>query len=258
MGANTAAVSSRVRDFICEASLAAATLTLWPILGDSSSGTAAQRGRAFAYIPIVGLAIGVLLAEIDRLLAPTLRLVPRSSAVVLVSTILSLGLNWRGFADTIEALRQGARPASTGLARISPIGAFAALAAFALEIYCLSAITDREGRASALIMATMLSRWSTAPVGYGLKPLERWGLGVPYEGGINFTEFAISSVIALGLTMTLYQVVGLLVIVVLAILILAIRLLYSRRLGGAAGYALAGAIAVVELIILAALAAVYR
>ena len=105
-------------------------------------------------------------------------------------------------------------------------------------------------------MAMMLSRWAIIPIGYGLKPLEHWGLGVPYAGGISFREFAVSSVVALGLTMGLYQNVGLAVIIVLALTILAMRLVLSRRMGGAAGYMLVGGCALVEVVTFAVLAAI--
>ena len=131
-------------------------------------------------------------------------------------------------------------PASTGLTRIGPVGAVATVIGFALEIWCLSRIVDDAGRAGAIVMAMMLSRWAIIPIGYGLKPLEHWGLGIPYAGGISFREFAVSSVVALGLTMGLYQNVGLAVIIVLALTILAMRLVLSRRMGGASGYMLAG------------------
>jgi hypothetical protein len=104
-------------------------------------------------------------------------------------------------------------------------------------------------------MAMMLSRWALVPIGYGLKQLEHWGLGVPYEGGISFREFAISSVVALGLTLGLYQNVGLAVIIALALTVLAVRLIVNARMRGASGYMLAGGCAIVEIVTLAVLAA---
>ncbi len=176
--------------------------------------------------------------------------------MLIVGAVLSLGLANRGVADTVEVLRRGTRPASTGLARIGPVGAGAAIVAFAFEVWCLSRITDDAGRAGALVMAMMLSRWAIVPIGYGLQPLEHWGLGIPYEGGISFREFAVSSAIALGLTMGLYENVGLAVIVALALTILAMRLVLSRRLGGASGYMLAGGCALGEVVTFAVMAAI--
>ena len=62
--------------------------------------------------------------------------------------------------------------------------------------------------------------------------------------------------IALGLTMGLYQNDGLAVIVALALTILAMRLVLSRRMGGASGYMLAGGCALAEVVTLAVLAAI--
>jgi cobalamin synthase len=135
------------------------------------------------------------------------------------------------------------------------MGALAAIALVALEVYLLASIEHPPGRARAIVLATMLSRWAIVPIGYGLKPLDRWGLGVPWEGGIRFREFAGSSLIALGLAMGLYEVVAIAAIVVLAAMILLLRLLFSRRLGGAHGFALAAGAAVCELAMFALLAA---
>jgi len=245
-----------VRELMFEAVLAVATLTLWPVLDERSQGSAGQRSRAMVYFPIVGFFLGVILAIVDRAAGFAFGPAGRSFVVLIVGAALSLGLANRGVADTAEVLRRGTRPASTGLARIGPVGAAAAIAAFAFEVWCLSRIGDDSGRAAALVMAMMLSRWSIIPIGYGLKPLEHWGLGIPYAGGISFREFAVSSVVALGLTMGLYQNVGLAVIVVLALTILAMRLVLSRRMGGASGYMLAGGCALIEAVTFAVLAAI--
>src|SRR5208282_4119221 len=166
-----------LRELLFEAVLAAATLTLWPIIDERSQGNAAQRARAMVYFPIVGFILGVILATVDRTAGLISGPVARSFLVLIAGAGLSLG----------------------------PAGAIAAIVALAFEIWCLSRITDDAGRARALVMAMMLSRWAIIPIGYGLKPLEHWGLGTPYEGGISFREFAVSSAVALGLTMGLYQ-----------------------------------------------------
>jgi cobalamin synthase len=236
--------------------LGLATLTLWPILDERAVGTAEQRARALVYTPIVGFSLGIVLGLVDRALTTHAGLLARSTVVVVLEAIAMLFLQWRGIADIVAALRAGSRPASTGLARIGPLGAAFALSAFVLEVILLSMIVNPAVRTGALVMASMLGRWSIVPVAFGLKAGERWGLGVPFEGGIEFREFAVSSVIALGLTLALYAGLGLIVIVMLALLILGLRFLFSRRLGGAPGFALAGASAMVEIAVIATLAMV--
>src|SRR5690242_17212699 len=240
---------------LAEMALAAASLSRWSLLGESRSGDPERRARAMVFVPVVAFLAGIVFAFIDHALGAMLAPLGRSIAVVALIEVAAGAMDLLGIADTLEALRQGPRPASTGLARIGPLGAGAAIAWFAAAVYLLSRIVDPAGRSSALVMATMLSRWAIVPIGYGLKPLERWGLGIPYEGGIRFREFAASSAAALGLTMGLYENVGLMVIVAVALAILGLRLLLSRRAGGVGGYSLAGGMAVCELVVLAVLSA---
>ena len=208
-----------------------------------------QRARALVFLPVVGLVAGIVFAFIDRTLGTVLSPMPQSLLVIAIIEIATGGIDPLGIADLIDAIRIGSRPASTGLARIGPVGAVASLSWFIAVVYLLSRIQDQTSRSGAIVMATMLSRWSMVPIGYGLRSLERWGLGVPYENGIRFREFAVSSAIALGLAMGLYENVGLAAIIALALTIVALRLTFSRRLGGAAGYALAGGMAVCELVV---------
>ena len=255
MEAETETNLPSLRELLFEALLAVATLTLWPILDERSQGTSAERSRAMVFFPIAGFILGVVLAVFDSAMRLVLGPAARSLATLILAAGLSLGLANRGIADTVEVIRRGMRPASTGLTRIGPFGAIASIVAFCFEVWCLSRITDHAGRAGALVMAMMLSRWAIVPIGYGLKPLEHWGLGIPYEGGISFREFAISSVVALGLTMGLYQNVGLVVIIALALTVLAVRLILSARMKGASGYMLAGGCGLVEVVTFAVLVA---
>ena len=231
--------------------IALATLSRWSLLGRSEFGDAEQRARALVFLPVVGLIAGVVFALVDRVIG-------NSFVVILLIELGAGGMDMLGIADLVDAIRIGSRPASTGLARIGPVGALAAIAWLVATTYSVARIHDPADRSGALVMAVMLSRWALVPIGYGLRPLERWGLGVPYEGPIRFREFSISSAVALGLTMALYENIGLVVIVALALTILAMRLVLSRRLGGAAGYALAGGMAVCEMAVVATMAALTR
>ena len=238
-------------NLLYELLIAVVTLSRWSLLARGEFGAAEQRARALVFLPVLGLIAGVGFASIDR--------IPGNSFMIIVLIEVATGaMDVLGIADLIDAIRIGSRPASTGLARIGPVGALAAIAWFIATSSLLALIKDPADRSGALVMAVMLSRWALVPIGYGLRPLERWGLGVPYEGPIRFREFSISSAVALGLTMALYENIGLAVIVALALTVLALRLVLSRRLGGAAGYALAGGMAVCELVVIATMAALTR
>jgi cobalamin synthase len=241
-------------NLLYELLIAGATLSRWALFVRREFGDAEQRARALVFLPVIGLIAGIVFAFIDRALGALLSPVARSVAIIFLIEIAAGGLDALGIADLVDAIRIGSRPASTGLARIRPVGALAALAWFVAVACSLARIHDPASRSGTLVMATMLSRWAMVPIGYGLRPLERWGLGAPYEGPIRFREFSVSRAVALGLTMALYENLGLVVIVVLALTILAIRLVLSRRLDGAAGYALAGGMAMCELMIFATMA----
>ena len=244
-----------LRAIAFEAVLAFATLTAWRIPGVRRQTSVEQRARAMLFLPIAGLTLGVALALIDHSLTGVASPLSRSAIVIAISIFVGGAIGPVGLAHAIGELRAGRRPSWTGLTEIGPTGALAALAFAGLEVWLLGTITRPPARAEALVLATMLSRWAIVPVGYGLKPLERRGLGVPWEGGIRFREFAGSSVLAFGIAMGLYDVVGIAAIVVMAFVILALRLLFSRRLGGADGYALAAGAAVCELATFAVMAA---
>lgn len=242
-------------NLLTEAIAAAAMLSRWTLLSERSFGDAESRARAAVFVPVAGFAAGVVFSLADRAIGAIAGEPIRSLAIIVLIELAGGGMDPMGIADLLDAIRRGARPASTGIARIGPLGAAAALAWFAMTAWLLARIAAPEGRSAALVMATMLSRWSIVPIAYGLKPLERWGLGIPFDGGIRFREFAVSSAVALGLTMGLYENVGLAVLVALALTILALRLLLSKRLGGVAGYTLAGAAAICEVVVLAVLVA---
>jgi len=244
-----------LREIAFEAVLAFATVTAWPVPGARRQTSAEQRARAMLFLPIAGLVLGVALALIDHALAGVASPLSRSAIVIAISMLAGGAIFLRGLAHAIGELRAGGRPSWTGLTEIGPIGALAALGCAGLEIWLLGTIARPPARAEALVLAMMLSRWAIVPAGYGLKPLERRGLGVPWEGGIRFREFAGSSVLAFGIAMGLYDVVAIAAMVVLAFVILALRLLFSRRLGGASGFALAAGAAVCELASFGVLAA---
>ncbi len=243
------------RDFLREAWLAAAACTRWiPSPRSQPQVFAQEHSRALVFVPFVGLIMGVALALCDRAESGHLPLLAASAITVILANLLSGGLLPAGLARTVQALI--AQEPADCKQRIGWPGAIAAILIPVAEIFALGAIASPPARARALVVAMLLSRWAIVPIGYGLKAREQTGLGIPYFGGITFSEFGISSVVALGAAMGLYDVVGLAAIVSVALTILGLRLLLSRRLGGMGGNALAAGAALCEAVTLAVLAAV--
>jgi adenosylcobinamide-GDP ribazoletransferase len=242
------------RDLLREAWLAGAALTPWiPLPRREAAEFPEQHARALVFLPIAGLIMGVALALADRGLSVIGPPLPRSALTIVLSVLLSGGLYASGVARTVSAL---IRDRSADVPAIAWPGVAAALLMLVAEVFALGALISPPARARALVLAMLLSRWAMVPIGYGLRPLEESGLGIPYFGGITFSEFGISSVIALGAAMGLYDVVGLAGIIAVALTILGLRLLFSRRLGGVGGHALAAGAAICELVTVAVLAAI--
>ncbi len=123
-----------------------------------------------------------------------------------------------------------------------------------VEILVLSSVRHPAGRARAIVLALMLSRWTMLPVAYGLRVTDENGLGARWRGGVTFTEFSLSSIFALAVAMGLYDVIGLAAIIVSVILILLCRLFFSRVAGGISGYSMAASGQLCELLIFAVVA----
>jgi adenosylcobinamide-GDP ribazoletransferase len=243
------------RDFLRETWLAAAASTRWiPSPRPQPQAFAEEHSRALVFLPLVGLIMGVALALCDRAASGHLPPLAASAITVSLAVLLTGGLLPAGLARTVQALI-APQPAD-GEQRIGWPGASAATLMLAAEIFALGAIASPPARARAVVLAMLLSRWAIVPIGYGLKVREQTGLGISYLGGITFSEFGISSVIALGAAMGLYDVVGLAAIISVALTILGLRLLLSRRLGGVGGNALAACAAVCETVTFAVLAAI--
>jgi len=220
------------RDLLREAWLAAAAGTRWiPSPYPPAAAFAQEHTRALVFLPIFGLLNGIALALCDRAAGAVLAApLYRSALTIALAVLFSGGLLPLGIARTVAALMAGNPLGRAHAARWC--GAIGALLMLAGETLVLEALASPPARARSLVLAMLLSRWAIVPIGYGLRPLEQTGLGIPYFGGITFFEFGISSVIALSAAMGLYDVAGLAVIVAIALTILGLRLLMSRRLGG--------------------------
>lgn len=243
------------RNLLREAWLGFAACSRWIPIGRQPASEQ-KYTRALVFLPIAGLVSGIALALVDHALAPVAQLLARSALILALANLLSGGLFPIGFGNTLRTLTGESADEDRSQARAAAILGVASSAILIAEIFVLGAIGSSPARARALVLGMMLSRWSIVPIGYGLRPLEQPGLGIPYAGGLRFSEFAVSSLIALGLAMVLYDVVGLAAIVAVALMILGLRLLFSRRLGGAGGYELAAGAAVCEWATLAVVAAI--
>lgn len=179
--------------------LAASFLTILPV---APRRRVADRtvAASFACFPLVGFALGAMLAGEDRLLAPIFSPALRALLVVASLTLVTGGLHLDALADTADALgsRAGASRALEIL-RDSRIGSFGAIAIFfSLALKCVT-LAGLEGprRTLALYAAPGVARWTMVAVSYRLDYLREQGAGALLLGGGDLRKLAVASAIAL-------------------------------------------------------------
>ena len=236
--------------------IAARYLTIVPIPGAATSREGP--GAAAAWFPVIGLAIGVLLALVDRV--TSLVFVPLLGALLTVTAwkLVTGGLHLDGLADCLDGL-VGRDPAHRlAIMHDSRIGAFGAIGLvlfLLLEIAAVSGI-DPRARGDALVLAPVVGRAMPPIVGRVFPSVGR-GHGASFRtelgGAAPFVAAALALVVA-GLTMGVRGVLGL---VIAAALALAFAAFMTRRLGGVNGDVHGAVVELSEVAVLLAAAAAH-
>lgn len=210
-----------------EARAALGDLTVFsPVVGREA------RLGGLALWPLVGLALGAVAVGAASLASP-LGAVGASTIAVLVREAC---LGARG------------RPAALGRA--------GAVVVTSLEIAALGTL-PAAARATALLVAPMLGRWTAVVQCYGGAPAAS-DPDAPWIGRARFREFGIASVVAIGGMLVGLDAVGLLVVLVAAGVMLVVRLAAYRRGGGMRASLVRATASLVEVAAVVVLAAVGR
>jgi cobalamin synthase len=205
--------------------VALAALTALPLPRPDPRGS--ELARASLFFPLVGFLIGALLVLVDRAAASAL---PHwASAGLLVAVWALLAREWR----------------------TDPPGFLCLLLVWLLKWLCLSQM--HAARPAALLFAPLLGRWCIVVMATGAR--DAAAPGRKLNSGITFREFALTSVIAGSILMTLAQFLGLVVFACVGGIVLGLRLVVHRWPGGVSWPLLLGSSQIVELLVLALLAA---
>lgn len=226
----TAGVLVRIR-------LAAGFLTILPVMpaaGASDEVVAAS----FAYFPLVGFAIGIVLAAEDLALSWLADNPLRSVLVVLSMAVLTGAVHLDGLADTADALAAGRdRGRALAILRDSAIGSFGAIALFfvlGLKVMSLAALSGFP-RVTALVLAPMLARYSMVTVGYGLEYLRPHGAGLILMARNDARNLKIASAIVIAGLIPFVSWSALNACAAAVLVTACLRRFYARWLGGVTG-----------------------
>lgn len=195
-------------------------------------------GRSMALFPLVGLALGLLLVGADFLLAP---LLPREVCDLLLITLLSVvtgALHLDGLSDVCDGLAaRGSRERFLEImkdSRVGAVGAVALVLGLGLKYQALLAVSP-EYKRGALLFFPMAARFAQVQMTVGATRARKDGLGSAFVGGAGVTQLVVAFACTLAAALFLFQLSGLICLVLLFLLTWGVRSWSHRRLGGVTG-----------------------
>jgi adenosylcobinamide-GDP ribazoletransferase len=213
-----------------------------------------ELARSMAFFPLVGLIIGLLSAIGNYLLSLIL---PQSLTLWFTLGLVSLltrGLHLDGFADTMDGLASGgSKERILEVMRDSRIGAFGVMSLillFGAKYLALDQISNPSIHYSLILMIVM-GRNSMVLVSFRspyARPGE--GLGKPFTENLSPREMAFSLASAIGISLLIMNVKGILVFLGVCLFSLAYRLFFIKKMGGVTGDILGAANELAELLCL--------
>ncbi len=192
------APNNAIAGMLAEIRLAAGFLTILPILPHEqvSSRTLA---RSYGWFPLVGFALGAVLAAENLLLTRLFGGGPTSALLLLTLVVLTGAVHLDALADTADALGAGRdRNRALEVMRDSRIGSFGAIAIFFFLALALAALAgmDIARRTAALWLAPGLARWAMVGAGWRIDYLRVQGAGTTLLASSGDRNFALATAIA--------------------------------------------------------------
>lgn len=231
-------------------------LTALPLPGVSRRAVA-PLGRATGYFPLVGAAIGLLLAGLDWLLARFIPLEPRAVLLIAAGVAITRALHLDGLMDSCDGLF-GAFAAERRLAimRDSHLGAFGVLGG-ALDLlarYAALVTLAGPARPVALVLAPLLGRfalaWAIARYPYARAE----GLGAGLKASTRGRDLALAALVASAASAAAWLPWGLLLVPATLGVTWGVARWVLGRVGGFTGDTYGALNEVVELLVLVAFA----
>jgi len=206
------------------------------------------------YFPIVGLCLGLLLVAVDALL--TLLNFPAFSTNIILVVFLILitgGMHLDGLADSSDAFLS-AKPKNEMLqimrdSHIGVMGVLSLICVILLKIGLLSSINTFL-KWNALLLVCVLSRW-TAVLSIFLFPYARQdGKAKLFIEGMNLKIFILSSIIVIICAAFIWQVRGLILLLIVTAFVYGSGKLICRKIDGITGDTLGATIELSEIVTL--------
>jgi adenosylcobinamide-GDP ribazoletransferase len=200
--------------------------------------------RAVKFFPIVGLLIGSGSLLLYRLLVPHLPLTVVSLLIVVYLVAITGCLHEDGLADSVDGFGGGwERERVLEIMRDSRIGTYgaASLALSLLARVLLIASLSRVQAGSYLIVASVLSRWTTLPLSFFLAPARERnenhidGQGARIARLTTLGSLMVGSLFAFVIAFAFLRIRALVPVLASTVVTLVTALYYKHRIGGVTG-----------------------
>jgi adenosylcobinamide-GDP ribazoletransferase len=224
-------------------------LTIVPVPGGVAHGMEAL-GRAAPWFPVVGLALGAVLAGVERVAGGLFPPLLAAALTVTAWKALTGGLHLDGLADCLDGLAGRDAEQRLRIMRDTRLGVFGAvgLVLFLLLETAAVAGLPPSARTRALLVLPALGRATPALLARCFRPARADGHGAAFRDGLGAGAALLALALAAALALAvLGGVSGSLVVVVSVAAAFSLAFFMAARLGGVTGDVLGAAIEVAEL-----------
>lgn len=215
-------------------------------------------GRSMRWFPLVGLAIGGLLAALDRSLA---LLLPEPLVTLLLVTALAIvtgALHLDGVADVADGFgARGGRDRFLAVMKDSSTGAIGVVGVVLVLLLKYQALLHLppELRFAAIFLFPAVARFAQVLLTAGSRQARTDGLGATFASGAGYQEVAIATATTVTAGWLLLGLKGVFCCALVALFALFSRKYFHHRLGGITGDIIGATSEVAEIVCLLAVVA---
>jgi len=195
-------------------------------------------GRSMTFFPLVGLAIGALLAGADYLLAPFLPRAVGDLVLVTLLTVVTGALHLDGLSDVCDGLAaRGSRERFLAVmkdSRVGAVGAVALMLVLGRKYQALLAV-PLEYKRGVLLFFPLVARFSQVQMTVGATRARTDGLGSAFIGGAGLPQFVLAYLLTLAAAYLLLGLNGIACTFLLYLVTWGIKSWSHKRLGGITG-----------------------
>jgi adenosylcobinamide-GDP ribazoletransferase len=212
----------------------------------------AMLGRAAAWFPLIGLALGAVVAGAERVLGALFPSLLDALLTVTVWKLLTGGLHLDGLADCLDGLVGRDAGDRLRIMRDSRIGSFGAIGLILFLLLEVAAVSELApgSRWRVLLAAPALARAMPPLVAWIFPSATPLGQGAMFRSGLTRARMFVALILGAVVALAALGVAGLVVCVLVGAAGVGLGWFYARRLGGVTGDVLGAVVEIAELVTL--------